>query len=491
MKLFAMGDSVTQGFVSGFAARADLSYPTLVAGVMAPDHEFRYPTWEKGGLPVNMERIMRRLAKRFGPNVNAFEWPLALREINAVMDESEDFYERGKGAQPYGKGAEFFHNAAFQGADVADSWLVTPKVCKKEISDADEGEAGWRRDLPFSGPSAAFHRTALTVLNPSHAPKYDDFSQIRWLAEHAAGEGVENLILWLGANNALGTVVSLRIRQTPGNPTDPPHEMPHTTRAEKGWNLWHPRDFEAEYRELLEKVDAAMSRNTHDDWSTFVGTVPLITIAPLAKGVGPTTRIKRDGATSVYYKYYTYFPFEEDDVRGEGVAYLTLQDALHIDDAIRAYNAAIKKLVAEMNAKVSEREGASVERYHVVDTCEALRRLAFKRNAGDVEYDFPAHFDFVYPKVDTKYYHADTRGRLRQGGLFGLDGVHPSAIGQGLIAHEFLKVMKKAGKVPEDADLNWPEIFAGDELYSDPIPTMHELYDKDWIAKHLIERFTR
>lgn len=489
MKLFAMGDSVTQGFMSGFAARTDLSYPTLVAGAMSPEDDFRYPIWGAGGLPVNMERIMRRLAERFGPDINALEWVLALRVINSVMDESEGFYERGDGSEPYGKSVEFFHNAAFQGADVADSWLVTPKVCKGAISKADADEAGGRRDLPFSGPSAAFYRTALTVLNPSRDPKYDDFSQIRWLEEHAGGEGVENLTLWLGANNALGTVISLRIHQTPGNRNSPPHKLPRASREE--YNLWHPRDFEPEYRELLKKVDAAMSRNTHDDWSAFVGTVPLVTIAPLAKGVGPTTRIKRDGATSVYYKYYTYFPFEEDDVRGEGVAYLTLQDALHIDDAIRAYNATIKKLAAEMNAKVSEREGASVERYHVVDTCDALRRLAFKRNAGDVEYDFPAHFDFVYPKVDTKYYHADRRGRLRQGGLFGLDGVHPSAIGQGLIAHEFLKVMKGAGRVSEDAKLDWDEIFASDELYTNPIPTMHELYDKDWLAKYLIERLTR
>lgn len=486
MKLFTIGDSVSQGFVSGFAARTDLSYPTLIARAMGLGNEYKYPVWGAGGLPVNMERILRSLAEEYGSNVNPVEWLAALRTINEVMDDSEDYYEYGAGSEPYGGGIEFFHNVAFQGADVADAWLVTPEVCEEAIE-----EAGGENDLPFSGPNAAFHRTARRVLNPSHDPGYGSHSQLRWLEEHAAGDGVENLLLWLGANNALGTVVSLKVEQTPGDPNTPLLDMTHQERDARGWNLWHPRDFELEYTELLSRVDDIMRRNARDDWSVFVGTVPLVTIAPLAKGVGPTTRIKRNGVASVYYKYYTYFPFEEDDIRDEGVPYLTLQDALHIDDCIRAYNATIKRLVEEKNAELAVNEGASTARYHIVDTGEALRKLAFKRNAGDIEYDFPRYFEFVYPKVDTKYYHADTSGRLRQGGLFGLDGVHPSAIGQGLIAHEFLNVMQEAGIVADDANLDWPSIFASDELYSNPIPVMHELYNKDWLAKYLIKRFTR
>jgi hypothetical protein len=114
-----------------------------------------------------------------------------------------------------------------------------------------------------------------------------------------------------------------------------------------------------------------------------------------------------------------------------------------------------------------------------VDTCGTLESLAFKRNAGQVEYDCPDYFDFVYPRVDAKYYHADRRKRLRQGGLFSLDGVHPTAIGQGTVAHEFLKVMKQAG-VAVGGSLDWPAISV-----------MHELYNKDWLAKYLLERFAR
>jgi hypothetical protein len=170
-------------------------------------------------------------------------------------------------------------------------------------------------------------------------------------------------------------------------------------------------------------------------------------------------------------------------VRERDIIYLTLAEALHIDDCIRAYNRDISRLLEEKNKEHPKR------RYYLVDTCGILESLAFKRNAGQVEYDFPDYFDFVYPRVDTKYYHADRRKRLRQGGLFSLDGVHPTAIGQGIIAHEFMKVMKQAGVVV-DGSLNWPTIFESDTLYSDPISLMHELYNKDWLAKYLLERFS-
>ena len=39
--------------------------------------------------------------------------------------------------------------------------------------------------------------------------------------------------------------------------------------------------------------------------------------------------------------------------------------------------------------------------------------------------------------------------------------------------------------------LDWPAIFDSDELYSDPVSVMHELYNKDCLAKYLLERFAR
>ena len=72
-----------------------------------------------------------------------------------------------------------------------------------------------------------------------------------------------------------------------------------------------------------------------------------------------------------------------------------------------------------------------------------------------------------------------------QGGIFSLDGVHPTAIGQGLLAHEFLKVMRKAGVVADDID--WRSIFRSDALYRTPIGLMQEIYEHEKLAEWVIK----
>jgi hypothetical protein len=475
MKLFTIGDSVSQGFMSGAAARSDLSFSTFLARAMGlQDH--RFPRWQAGGHPTNLENVMRRLFRRYGANIRGLEWITVLHTINDVLDEAEDYYERGAGAEnvPYPGGLESFHNVSVRGFDVADSWLVTPRLCREEIQIANRRNGG---DGYLKGPNASFYRTALAVLNPSRDPRFDDHSQLKWLEHHATGEGVENVVLWLGANNALGTVIGLDINRTPGDPTRRPVALDHRARVERGWNLWHPDDFAAEYRELLDRVNGIMQRNARPDWRVFVGTVPAVTIAPLAKGIG--AQMKVNGST--YFKYYTYFPFEEAFARETGI-HLTFDDAVYIDDCISRYNATINNLVAEKNA------GSNVPHYFVVDVAVQLSRLAWKRNNGRPTYQFPPEFDALYPPVNTKYYHADSRGRLKQGGIFGIDGIHPTAIGQGLIAHEFMLSMRAAG-VPEfqnGAKLNWDTIFASDSLYQDPIPLMGEIYEHETLARHLL-----
>ena len=91
----------------------------------------------------------------------------------------------------------------------------------------------------------------------------------------------------------------------------------------------------------------------------------------------------------------------------------------------------------------------------------------------------------MYPKVNTKYYYADRSAHLVQGGLFTLDGVHPSAIAHGLLAYEILKQLRDVQIVP-DADLPWSTIFANDRLYQEPISIMQEIYNKDWLGQLVV-----
>ncbi len=479
MKLFTIGDSLSQGFMSLAVARTDLSFSTLLAAKLGlhPGQGYRFPDWPEEGLPLNLEAVLRRLVSRYGADIGGLEWVTVLPTINDVVDRAEDYYERGPGAaeEPYPGGVEFFHNVAVTGFTTADAWLVTPRLCKEELG---FGSARRPADDFLQGPDRVGYRAALKVLNPSLDPQYDDYSQLTWLDHHARGEGVENLVLWLGANNALGTVISLKINQPSSGLNPPVHQRSYVERQQRGWNLWHPADFRTEYEELLGRVDASMRANQAEDWRVFVGTVPLVTIAPLAKGVGETTAIRRDGTDLLYSKYYTYFPFEETFARDTSL-HLTMQDALHIDDCIREYN----RIIADCVDRLNRQHGR--QRYHIVDIADALNQVAYKRNNGQPTYQFPDYFRFLYPMVNTKYYHANPDRRLVQGGLFGLDGVHPTAIGHGLIAWEFLKTMAQAG-VAQDTDLPWPAIIANDRLYTEPIPIMQELYRKGKLAEHVL-----
>jgi hypothetical protein len=294
-------------------------------------------------------------------------------------------------------------------------------------------------------------------------------------------------------------VISLDINQTPNDGVNLPEEMDHVTRDKvRGWNLWHPADFEREYEKLLSKVDEIMQGNNAEEWKVFVGTVPVVTIVPLAKGVGPEAEIdierpvidpdgtcKEEPDRSLYFRYYVWFPLDEDVVQeGGSTPYLTIHDAIHIDECIRQYNRTIAKLVRDLN--LSHEANGEPQRYYVVDLADAMQRMAWRRNQANPTYEFPDYFKFIYPKVNTKYYYANARGKLAQGGLFSLDGVHPSAIAHGLIAHEFVKVMSDAG-VEFAEGLDWPRIFANDLLYSRPITLMQWLYEHEELAERILE----
>ncbi len=140
MRLFTIVEIISQGFMSVAAARTVLSFSTLIAEVMGlstgdrPDSAFRFPTWPKGGHPVDLEALMRKLSRRYGSDIwGPIEWPAALFTIGSFLDDIEDYYERGEGDEdtPYPTGAEWFHNVAVRGFDVADAWLVSPKLCRE------------------------------------------------------------------------------------------------------------------------------------------------------------------------------------------------------------------------------------------------------------------------------------------------------------------------------------------------------------------------
>lgn len=504
MKLFTIGDSISQGFMSGAAARTDQSFSTILAKVLEAKN-YNFPQWNKGGMPNNIEEIFRRLQKKLGPNIKGpIEWTRALDIINRYIDDIEDYYERGEGYFAENLSKKPFDNVSIRGFDVAYSWLVNPSLCEKIIEVSPGKDDNW-----WGIVDQSLLRTAKIVLETGSKSGPKNPSQIDWLKFHHENEGVENLFLWLGANNALGTVLDLDIIQTSNDGTafiNGPDKVSYQERIEKKWNLWHPEDFKAEYKFTLDKIVDIMISNPHNvDYKIFVATVPLVTICPLIKAAGTTS--DRDDIKVIewdvdienpapmdikdlkpgeeksysYAKYYPYFAFAENfDINTK---HLNQSKALHIDNVIRKYNRIIQELVAEANKKLK------APRIYLVDISSALSKMALKRNKYDPTYDFPEYFKYAYPKVDTRYCGTNRDGTINSGGIFSLDGVHPTAIGQGLIAYEFLKVMKKAGSFSGDVEkaIDWHTIFNSDSLYSNPIGLLGEIYENIDFKKWLFE----
>ena len=501
VKLFTIGDSISQGFMSGAAAKTQQSYSTLLAKILGAT-DYNFPKWEKGGIPLDIETVFRRLERKLDTNISTFEWLNAILIINKYLDEVEDYYERGDGNLTRSIGPLPYHNVSVRGFDVSNSWQVKPSDCEKTIIKSDKGG-----DNKFGIVNESLHRTAYKVLASGNPAA--DFSQLDWLQYHHQKEGIENVVLWLGANNALGTVLNLKINQTSSDGkafANGPESISYEDRIKKEWNLWHPEDFRAEYKFMLDKVIQIMEDNPHQvDYNVFIATIPMVTICPLIKAVEKAGRTdivveswpvneynpapmnigelpNSNIETVSYGKYYPYFLFEDNfDIK---LNHLNQNQVTHIDNCIRKYNRIIQELVAEANEKVGKH-------FFLVDIATALSKMALKRNHYAPEYEFPDYFKYSYPKVDSRYYGVTRDRQIKAGGLFSLDGVHPTAIGQGLIAFEFLKVMEAAGAYRGNVNeaIDWKAIFESDTLYSNPIGLLGEIYDnanfKKWLYKRL------
>lgn len=504
MQLFTIGDSISQGFMSGAAARTDLAYSTLIAQNLGIGN-YHFPKWERDGLPMNIETIFRRLERKLGSDVSGpFEWARAANILNDYFDEIEDYYERGEGKLQHDYGEKPFHNVAVRGFDLAYSWLITSALCEEEIAKDPGGDDNW-----WGQVNQPLLRTSHRVLHPNQNElPIDKNAQLDWLAYHHQKEGVENVVLWLGANNALGTVVNLKIKQTSDNGSlfenKRPDEVDFQTRKKEAWNLWHPTDFEKEYAFMMDKVVTILEINPHSvDYKVFVATIPLVTIAPITKAAGnlrsdivveewpvdtnnpapmhPSELADPISKTYSYGTHYPYFAFADTFKITD--KHLNQAEIIHIDNVIRKYNRIIQEQVAKANQRLGQ------ARFYLVDIGTALSEMAIKRNHAKPDYKFPEYFQYIHPRVDVRYYGTDRHGNMKSGGLFSLDGVHPTAIGQGLIAWEFLKVMQKAGVAGATPDsLPWKAIFDSDNLRRNPLKITQEIYDNIDMKRFLINK---
>jgi hypothetical protein len=423
-RLVTIGDSLTHGFQSGAIFNTDISWPAIVARELGWQRHFRYPNYfGYGGLPLNLEFLIRGLEERLGDETSLWESPLALFRARQFMDDVEDYWERGAGSTvPRIKGIN--HNLAVYGWNLRDALVTTAEMMEAKILQPTDH---FLKQIIEN----ANERAALRVLRSAQddGRSLTAFEAAAQLGEEGTqenpdqGDGIETLIVLLGANNALPSMLSLRVVWSGDGYDDP--------ELNDQFTVWNPVHFQAELDLMVEEIKKIRARHV------ILGTVPHVTIAPIARGVG--SKVRRG---SRYYPFYTrpWISTEDFDIGRD--PHVTEQEARAIDSAIDQYNNAITKAVED-----ARKDGLD---WYLFEVAGLLDRLAARRYIDDPQarppwwrrYELPPELKALSPKPDSRFFVSGPEGRV-QGGLFSLDGVHPTTIGYGILAQELINVMQQ------------------------------------------------
>jgi hypothetical protein len=455
-RLVTVGDSLTHGFQSGAIFNTDLSYPAIIAWELGCYEFFRHPRYPRfGGIPFNIELHIRELEVRYGDELSPLEMVGALFHLYDSLAEAEHWWDGPGSVIP--KDGPINHNLGIYGWDLRDALSRTVETAHERLRTPNGHHfvpLVRNADLISAGRVLGSARTSgglpMTPLQAAAALAREGGEG----AGEADGDGIETLIVALGANNALGTVLSLSVHWS-----GPGYE---DLQQKAKYNVWHPEHFAAEWAQVVAKVREI--RASH----VIFATVPHVTIAPIAHGVGGKL-----AEGSRYFRFYTRPWISEDDFDPQDDPHLTGEEARAIDSAIDGYNATILSSI-----KAAREEGRD---WRVLDLAGLLDRLARRRYIDDPaarpewwsEYELPEELTALDPPPDARFFTSGPSGRVT-GGLISLDGIHPTTIAYGLMAQEFIRVMQEAGVA----------FMRGDGL----TPRTEEVVRVDW--KRLIERDT-
>ena len=476
-RLVTVGDSLVHGMQSAAVYRTELSCPAIVAHELGLElgSSFRFARYGgPGGLPLNIELLVRELERQFGTRIDWWELALAAFRVRGWLDEVEDYWERGPGSGLLPV-ARINHNLGVYGWDLRNALELTAARVAARI--------GTPKDDPVAqGVERANERAAFRVLaSVEGGMDLTPFGAARALGRDVGDgsdpdHGIETLVVALGANNALETVVDLKVAWS----ADPAYK----DLARKGaFTVWRPSHFAKELALVAAEVRGIAAR--HVIW----GTVPHVTIAPVARGVSQKVR-----PASRYYPYYTRPWIGDRDFDPRDDPHITEQQARAVDSAVDMYNDAIAKVVADARA-----DGLD---WRLLDLAGLLDRLASRRYLESpaslpdwwLPYRLPAELAALQPPPDSRFFSSNASGR-QAGGLFSLDGVHPTTVGYGILAQEIMDVVSAAGVEFHHRDgrtragpvrVDFARLIALDTLISDPPrSTDSSLKLIGWIDQHL------
>lgn len=469
-RLVMVGDSLSHGFQSGAIFNTSLSYPVMIAQALGWQQHFRYPTYDGpgDGLPLNLERLARELDRRFGSKIDVLEFVPTLLFLRNYLDDVEDYWEREAGA-PLPDQRAINHNLAVYGWDLRNVLSRNADICQRLIETNPAKDDYLREVVEYHN-----ERAALRVLNSARDASGKALSPLEAAIalgaegnqETGTSDGIETLIVLIGANNALGSILTFRVNWTGEGYDDMDRNDQYT--------VWRPIHFKAELDQMVAAIKQIRARHV------ILGTVPHVTIAPLARGVSQKLQ-----PGSRYFPYYTLPWISDKDFNPKKNPHLTGEDARAIDSAIDQYNDFIADAVRQ-----ARQEGRD---WYLFETAGLLDRLAARRYLTDPAarpswweevggaYPLPPALQALSPVPDSRFYVSGPKGRT-SGGLFSLDGIHPTTIGYGILAQELIRVMQRAGVQFVQSEIDFNRLIAVDSLISDPPRSVANILERvGWI----------
>lgn len=449
-KLAVIGDSISQGFNNGGIYRTDLNFPAMLARCWEPQPKFNQPLFTaQAGIPLNLEVLIRGLSDKYGNSIEWNEYLPALNSLYSTLKRIKRYWEGELKPLNHPEQKMPYHNQSVWGFAINDAWMVTEHLSRRLINTQPDSYSIF--DML---PDHAMYVTASLVLNPSFDTHFTDASQLDNIRHLQKNGGIENLIVTMGHNNIIGAVSDLKFVLSEEKDLN---EFP----SNRSYTVYRPEHFEQEYRKLAEKVSQIGAERV------ITQTIPYVTIPPVSRGVNSDKT--RKGHTG-YFDYYTRFWVWDKDFNPDQHPHLTKEQAISLDQHVDEYNTIIREVAQEYG-------------WITVPLNKYLSGYARRRLGGKLRLPFPENFrqalnnhpmtshllaDPDNPKISTDYLRIDRdNGKVFKGGIFSLDGIHPTTIGYGLIAHVYRQTMEKHG-IDFDKPLDWDHIIANDTLVTDP-----------------------
>lgn len=446
---------MAQGFKNGGIYRTDLSFPALLAKSMGKQTTFEMHSFTaQAGIPINIEVLVRGIEEKFGDEINLFNSVAAGREMYRTLRRIKSYWE-GRLISLKKEREVPYHNQAIWGFSISDCWLIDELFSRKYL------ESNQARYSVFDVlPDNAMYTTARLVLNPSFSPELERNSKVDNIVRLQEDGGIENLICCIGHNNIVGAVTKLKIIHSEKDDLEKPY-------SERTCTVFRPDHFEHELRILYEQLAGLNIKNV------FVPTIPYVTIPPAIRGVNED----RSETGGGYFDYYARFWIWDEDFDPAKHPHLTKSDAIFLDRTVDEYNHTIKKLADEFG-------------FTVVPIGRYVHAAARRRGMDGSLNPFPDEFiealkrnpkteylvnDKGETRISTDYLRLnDETGKIDRGGIFSLDGLHPSTIGYGLIANIYRMHMKKRG-VKFEHPIDWDHVIENETLVTEPPALLGDL----------------